>query len=92
MKVTEARVDAVRKAKNQQVVLRCRGEEDTTLMEGQLRMASAGLTVETLFSKNPLVEIRDVLQVHSEKDVLDHFKGRIRRSSVISHQKIKPLK
>lgn len=67
---SERVLNAVRNAKDQNIVLRCHGDEDAKKMERQLRTASAGLMVST-----PLVEIRDVLAAYSDPGILDHLKG-----------------
>lgn len=74
-KATGARVDTVRKAQNQKVVLKCHAEEDARSMLAQLRASDAGLAVIIPASKIPLVDIRDVLKELRDAELVENLKG-----------------
>ncbi|KAF9414898.1 hypothetical protein HW555_007289, partial [Spodoptera exigua] len=74
LKATGARVDAVRKARNQKVVLRCASKTDLGLIKDQFK-SSKGLKVQEPKPQNPLVCIRGVLTSYSDEEILDLLKA-----------------
>lgn len=73
-KKTGVRVDRVRKARNQKVVLSCGTPEDLALLQRQIKTDKT-LKVEKAHASNPLVRIRDVLSYHTDAEILEHIKA-----------------
>lgn len=72
---TGARVDRVRKARNQKVVLSCGTKEDLALVKHQVG-ANKGLKVEIARTTNPLIKIKDVLAYHKDEQIIEHLKAK----------------
>lgn len=70
LKTSGARVDTVRKARNQKVVLRCASKADLKLIRDQFK-SNEGLKVQEPKPQNPLVCIRGVLSSYSDGEIVD---------------------
>lgn len=81
------KIDRVRKAKDGKVIVGCRTEEQRQKIKDRLRKVENQLNVEEIQNKDPLLILRDVLQIHSDEDVIkalrsqndDIFKGMEKR-------------
>lgn len=73
-KRTGVRVDRVRKARNQKVILSCGTPEDLALLHTQMK-TNKTLKVEKARASNPLVRIRDVLSYHTDAELVEHIKA-----------------
>ncbi|XP_048484022.1 uncharacterized protein LOC125490052 [Plutella xylostella] len=71
-KKTGAKVDRIRKAKNQKVVLSCGTSEDLNLIHKRVQM-DKGLRVQVAKAGNPLIIIKDVLKVHTDAEIVEHL-------------------
>lgn len=69
-----ARVDRVRKARNQKVVLSCGTKEDLALVQNQVG-ANKGLKVEVAKTSNPLIRIKDVLAYHKDEEIVNQLRA-----------------
>lgn len=74
LRTTGARVDRVRKARNQKVVLSCGTKEDLHLIQQQIQKNST-LKVEKAKVSNPLIRIRDVLSYHTDAEIVEHIRA-----------------
>lgn len=74
LKTSGARVDTVRKARNQKVVLRCASKADLNLIKGQVQ-SNAGLKVQEPKPQNPLVCIKGVLSSYGDGEIVDLLKA-----------------
>lgn len=72
MKNTGAKVDRVRKAKHQKVVLSCSTKEDLHLVRSRVQ-TNKYLKVEVAKNNNPLIIIKDVLSYHSDTEIVEHL-------------------
>ncbi|XP_072948187.1 uncharacterized protein [Epargyreus clarus] len=72
LKRTGAKVDRVRKAKNQKVILSCRTKEDMSLIQSRVA-ADKQLKVEVARTNNPLAKIKDVLSYHTDAEIVEHI-------------------
>lgn len=77
LKESGAKVDRVRKARNQKVVLSCASSEDLELVKGQVRLGE-GLSVQEPKRINPLVCIRGVLSCYTNEEIVDHLRAQNR--------------
>ncbi|KAJ8705880.1 hypothetical protein PYW08_012926 [Mythimna loreyi] len=74
LKTSGARVDTVRKARNQKVVLRCATKKDLNLVKDQFKVNS-GLKVQEPKPQNPMVCIKGVLSSYSDGEIVDLLKA-----------------
>uniref|UniRef100_A0A2H1VPY1 SFRICE_010251 n=1 Tax=Spodoptera frugiperda TaxID=7108 RepID=A0A2H1VPY1_SPOFR len=74
LKTSGARVDTVRKARNQKVILRCASKTDLNLVKEQVK-TSSGLKVQEPKPQNPMVCIRGVLSSYSDDEIVDLLKA-----------------
>ncbi|XP_050563632.1 uncharacterized protein LOC126910634 [Spodoptera frugiperda] len=74
LKTTGARVDTVRKARNQKVVLRCASKSDLKLIKDQVR-TNEGLKVQEPKPQNPLICVRGVLSSYGDAEIVDLLKA-----------------
>lgn len=72
IKKTGAKVDKVRKARNQKVILSCSTKEDLSLIQSRVKQ-DVNLKAEIAKNKNPLVIIRDVLSFHTDAELVEHL-------------------
>lgn len=72
---TGARVDRVRKARNQKVVLSCGTSEDMALLKSQVG-TNKGLKVEVAKTTNPLIIIKDVLAYHKDEEIIAQLRAK----------------
>ena len=82
-KSTGIRVDRVRKAKDQKVVIGCTNREDLERVKGRLNTGQPDLTVEDKRNKDPLIIIKDVLEYNSDEDILNSI--RVQNSHLVEH-------
>ncbi|KAJ8720701.1 hypothetical protein PYW08_006166 [Mythimna loreyi] len=73
LKTSGARVDTVRKARNQKVVLRCASKKDLNLVKDQFKVNS-GLKVQEPTPQNPMVCIKGVLSSYGDGEIVDLLK------------------
>ncbi|KAF9416572.1 hypothetical protein HW555_006147, partial [Spodoptera exigua] len=73
LKTSGARVDTVRKARNQKVVLRCASKTDLNLVKDQFK-SNSGLKVQEPKPQNPMVCIKGVLSSYSDGEIVDLLK------------------
>lgn len=71
-KKSGAKVDKVRKARNQKVVLSCHTKEDLKLVQDKVK-SQKGLKVEVAKTTNPLIIIKDVLAYHTDAEIIEHL-------------------
>ncbi|CAG4957621.1 unnamed protein product [Parnassius apollo] len=71
-KKTGAKVDRVRKAKNQKVILSCNTKEDLNLVQNRVK-TNKSLKVEVARTNNPLAIIRDVLSYHTDVEIVENI-------------------
>lgn len=64
------RVERVRKAKDQKVIMGCATKEEREKLKKRLESAGENLVVEAVKNRDPLLVLRDVLIVHSDEEVL----------------------
>lgn len=69
------RIENVRKAKDGKVILGCRTREELGKVKDRLRTSGEVLQVEDIKNKDPLVILRDVLQYHSDGEILDALRA-----------------
>lgn len=74
IKRTGVRVDKVRKARNQKVVLSCGTKEDLDLIRKQCN-TNKTLKAEMARVNNPLIVIKDVLSFHTDAEIIEHLKA-----------------
>ncbi|CAK1549484.1 unnamed protein product [Leptosia nina] len=72
-KTTGVRVDRIRKARDQKVVLGCETEEELERVKERLKLDSK-LRVEKAVNKDPLVILRDVLCVNTDEEIITALK------------------
>lgn len=72
LKRTGAKVDRVRKARNQKVILSCKTKEDMSLVQSRVA-ADKQLKVEVARTNNPLAKIKDVLSYHTDEEIVDYL-------------------
>ncbi|CAK1546868.1 unnamed protein product [Leptosia nina] len=72
-KTTGVRVDRIRKARDQKVVLGCETEEELEKVKERLKLDSK-LRVEKAVNKDPLVILRDVLCVNTDEEIITALK------------------
>lgn len=72
-KKSGARVDRVRKGRNQKVILSCSTSEDLKQVANDTRDCK-DIEIQFARAKNPLVRIKDVLAYHSDAEMLDKIK------------------
>lgn len=70
-KKTGAKVEKVRKAKNQKVIISCGTGEDMRLVQSQVQKKD-DLKVEVAKASNPLLRIADVLSYHTDTELVEH--------------------
>lgn len=63
------RVDRFRKARDGKVIIGCTSADDAKTLSGKLK--NSELTVEEAKPRNPLVEIRNVLTVNTDTDIIE---------------------
>ncbi|XP_050563644.1 uncharacterized protein LOC126913017 [Spodoptera frugiperda] len=69
-KKTGAKVEKVRKAKNQKIVISCSTKEDMKLVQSQVQKKD-DLKVEVAKASNPLLRIADVLSYHTDAELVE---------------------
>lgn len=69
-KSTGIRVDHLRRAKNQSVVISCSEKEDLSKVSAKIRDSRGDLKVEETTNKNPLVVVRDVMSYVTDDDIV----------------------
>lgn len=69
------KVDKVRKARHQRVVVSCSDARDISVIKGKLRDSEAHLTVQETTHRNPLVVIRNVLAYNTDDHILESLKN-----------------
>lgn len=69
------RVDRVRKAKDQKVVLSCQSKEDLEKITAKIKNPQNHLRVESMKNKDPLVIIKDVLSFNTDEDIVTAIKN-----------------
>ena len=84
-KSTGIRVDRVRKAKDQRVVIGCTNREDLEKVKGKLNAGQPDLTVEEKRNKDPLIIIKDVLEYNTDEDILNSI--RVQNAHLVEHIK-----
>lgn len=82
-KTTGIRVDRVRKAKDQKVVIGCSRKEDLEKIKARINTGQPVLRVEQKENKDPLVIIKDVLNYNTDEDVLGSLKTQ--NSHILGH-------
>ncbi|KAI5634560.1 hypothetical protein NE865_12685 [Phthorimaea operculella] len=71
-KTTGAKVDKVRKARNQKVVLSCSNNDDLNLVKSRVSL-NKNLKAEVAKAGNPLVIIRDVISYHTDAEIVENL-------------------
>ncbi|CAH2091367.1 unnamed protein product [Euphydryas editha] len=69
-----ARVERVRKARDQKVVMKCATKEDMVKIRGQVQ-TNKDLTVREPSNQDPLVCVRGVLSCYSNEEIIEHIKA-----------------
>lgn len=78
LKETGAKVDHVRKARNQKVVLSCASREDLKLVKGRVSLGES-LSVQEPRRNNPLVCVKGVLSCYTNEEIVDHLRAQNRQ-------------
>ena len=71
-KSTGAKVDQVRKGRNQKVIVRCGTKEDLDLVNTRIRL-DKHLRAEVAKAGNPLIIVRDVLSYHKDTEIVENI-------------------
>ncbi|XP_075990359.1 uncharacterized protein LOC142986010 [Anticarsia gemmatalis] len=71
-KTTGARVDRVKKVKNQKVILTCNNKEDLAKIKSKIDKSQT-LKSEEARTNNPLIIIRDVMAYHTDSELVEHI-------------------
>ncbi|KAJ2942166.1 hypothetical protein O0L34_g11087 [Tuta absoluta] len=74
-KQTGLKVDRVRKAKDQKVVLGCKTKEELKKVADRIKSIGKDLNVEEAKNKDPLIIIKDVFNYNSDEDILLFLKN-----------------
>lgn len=74
LKQSGARMERIRKARDQKVVVKCATKEDMVKIKGQIQ-TNTELTVREPLNQDPLVCVRGVLSCYSNEEILDHIKA-----------------
>ncbi|CAH2091713.1 unnamed protein product [Euphydryas editha] len=74
LKKCGAKVERVRKARDQKVVMRCASKEDMAIIKGQVQ-GNKELTVREPTNQDPLVCVRGVLACFSNEEIVDHIRA-----------------
>lgn len=69
------RVERLRKAKGQRVILGCHSREELEKISGKITGAKAGLKVENAQNKNPLIILRDVMKYNTDENIITSIKN-----------------
>lgn len=69
-KTSGIRVDAMRKARDQKIVIGCQERCNLEKIKEKLKKVQPNLKVEEAKNKNPLIILKDVLSVHTDEDIL----------------------
>ncbi|XP_028156634.1 uncharacterized protein LOC114350160 isoform X2 [Ostrinia furnacalis] len=64
------KVDKIRKAKNQKVIMGCATEDERRKVKDRIDGAGGLLIAEDMKNKEPLLVMKDVLLLNSDEDVL----------------------
>ena len=73
-KSTGVTVDRVRKAKNRKVVLSFEREEDAKRLQDNIH-SNKTLQVKQALTSNPQVIVKNILNYHSDEDIIDHIRA-----------------
>lgn len=76
---TGLRVDRVRKARDQKVIIGCGTKEEITLIKERIETAAPTLKVDEARNKDPLIMIRDIFNVTSEEKIVSAIKAQNRQ-------------
>lgn len=86
------RVERLRKAKDQKVIIGCHSKAELHRVTERIRTADNKLEVEEVKNKHPLVIIKDILSVHNDEDIYEalknqnkHLLGDVRREDMEMH-------
>lgn len=71
-KKSGARVDRLKKARNQKIILSCGSKDDLKIVENRLKQNKT-LKAEVPKTNNPLVIVKDVLNYHTDTDIVEHI-------------------
>lgn len=74
LKKTGVRVDRVRKARDQKVVLKCASKEDMAKIKNQVK-ENGDLSIREPANRNPLVCVRGVLSCFTDDEIVEHVKS-----------------
>lgn len=69
------RVERVRKAKDQKVIIGCHSKSELQRVTERIRTSDAKLAVEEVKNKHPLIIIKDILSVHTDDDIYEALKN-----------------
>lgn len=69
------RVERVRKAKDQKVIIGCHSKSELHRVTERIRTSNTKLEVEEVKNKHPLIIIKDVLSVHTDDDIYEAIKN-----------------
>lgn len=73
-KTSGIRVDKVRKAKGQKVIIGCGTKEEVNRVSEKIKQSNAKLRVEEARNRNPLIMLKDVLTCNKDDDILQLIK------------------
>lgn len=82
-KASGIRVDRIRKAKDQKVVVGCEDREELNKIKNKLECSTTKFNVEERQNKDPLVVLRDVLASNTNEDILMSLKTQ--NSHIVGH-------
>lgn len=77
-KTSGIKVDRVRKAKDQKVILGCGSKEEAAKVSEKIKGAEVRLRVEEAKNRNPLIILKDVLTCNADRDILLAIRGQNR--------------
>lgn len=74
-KTSGIKVDRVRKAKDQKVILGCGTKEEAAKVTDKIKCSEARLRVEEAKNRNPLIMLKDVLTCNDDAQILQAIRG-----------------
>ncbi|KAJ8706929.1 hypothetical protein PYW08_011063 [Mythimna loreyi] len=88
-KETGIRVDKVRKARDQKVIIGCQTRQELDIVKSRLGGSAAGLKIEEAVNRDPLVMLTDVLSYNTDDDIArailkqnQHLMGELKKDEV----------
>ncbi|XP_049883068.1 uncharacterized protein LOC126378731 [Pectinophora gossypiella] len=74
-KASGLKVDRIRKARDQKVIVSCGNRDEVNKVSDKIRATASRLRVEPMLNKDPLVILKDVLTVNTDEDIKTALKN-----------------